>query len=649
MSSPQRNTLSRHGVALFFAGCAAMQSAVIAAQEPREEFFALTAPIAGRSSVAKKPIVRVSFVVPVEPASVRVLLDGMDVSSLIELSGDGLSYAPREVLPGGDHLLAVQARTADGLDVSREFRFATRHSTSFTNLASNARLGLEVEGLAAQRDTRAPDPSYRMQGDMAYGLQATRGNWESGIETNLWYLNQKLPVGNPPREGLDLASYRLRAANRGERYGFSVDVGDVQVLGTDRTLGSLSRRGTQLGAQFGDAAFGAFAVNSQQVFGFRGGTGFGTDADRNVYGFTSGIGLFDDRLRFSAVHARGGEPGSSFGLFVAQGARRGRVTGYQMTARPVPSLQIEAEFDQSQLDENVADDIAAAEDEAYALRLSGQRRVFNYQVAYEHLGPRYGVIANSVQRDRENVLASGAIQLSKHSLSATALQQHDNVDSDPTRSRLTNREAALEYGFIANERWLFGAGYRSSQVGSSREPVGFGAQDIETSGFTGRAQYSSHPWHVAFEIATSDQDDRFLDANDSRVVSRSLTPAWQSPNLSIVPQFSTTTTTFRGSGSELVQRTLGLMLDGRLSNDRFGYGVTLVTSAQSTSDGLQDVDTGSVDLRLSYHLRRLHETRPRATFNLRSTHLSRRDHVFGTDVRDWTIWLTVSVNPQFSF
>lgn len=648
MALKERRARIPSAVCVLAGACAAVCVTAVA-QEAEQEFVRMTAPVAGREIVAKKPAIRVAFEVPIDPATVHVLLDGMDVTSLVERTDGGLAFAPRHVLPGGEHVLQVQARTLDGLDLLREFHFGTRHSPAFTELASRLQMGLEAEGLAARRDVPQSDPSYRSQGEIQYRLQAARNDWDSSFESNLWYLNQKLEVFPPQHEGLELASYRLHAGARGETYGLSADIGDVQILGSNRTLGSLARRGATLGFDYRNLAFGGFAVNSQQAFGFRGGSGIGTDPDMNVYGFSTGIGFFDERLRLRALHARGGEPGSSFGLFTAQGSTRGRVTGYVLNARPLPSIELEAEYDQSDFDANANDDVASRGDEAYALRVAGQKNAFNFQLAYEHLGPGYAVVASPVQRDQENVAASGGFQLAKHSVSATALHQQDNVDEDPERSRLANREWALDYNYVASERWLLGAGYRDSRVASSREPAGFSAQEVLTSALTGRAQLSRHPWYVGFELALSDQDDRFIDANDSKVETRTFSPSYQTERLSITPLFATNTTTFRSTGVELEQRNVSLMLNGQLAEQRFGYGLTFAYYDQDSSDDSLDADTRSAELRLSYRMRRLHEQGARATFNVRTTYLQRRDRIFAADTKDWTVWLTVNVNPQFAF
>jgi len=609
----------------------------------------LTAPPTGAELVGKKPELRVSVRIPYDTASLLVLLDGVDVTGLVEVDPNGFRYTPRTVLPGGTHVLAVHVTARDGQALSRELRFATRHTEGFSELTSTVQLGFEGERLADRRESPAPAPTYRAEGDVLYGLRAARRPWESSIDANLWFQNQKLPVFEPPREGLDLASLSLQTRRSGERHAFHAELGDVAIVGTSRSIATLARRGAQLGVDYRAVSFGGFAVNARQLFGFTGGTGIGTDPESNIYGVTTGFGLLDDKLRFSAIHARGGEPGSSFGLFTASGPTRGHVTGYALTANPLPLVAVEAELDVSHFDADASDAAPPQTDEAYALRVSGRRNTFNYQLAYEHHGPDYAVIASAVNRDRESLAASGGVTLAKHTLAVTALRQHDNVDGNHARPRLGHREGALDYGYVLGERWVFGAGYRDSLVASSREPLGFGAQEVATKGATGRVQYARQPWLVGIDVTRSEQDDALFDAGDSVVLTRSISPTYQTPRLSVVPMLSVSTTTFGAGGAALEQRNLSLMLNGETEQRRFGYGLSLSVYEQRSSDAAFATDTHSAELRLSYRLRHRALERPRGDVSLRATHFESVDRVNGFETRDWSVWLTFSIRPQFEF
>jgi hypothetical protein len=638
-------------VAAFWVCCVLAYAAH--AQDPAggdvRHFARLLTPLAGQEVIGKKPRIHVAIGVPYTPGSLYVALDGMDITSQVVAAADGLTYSPQQPLPGGQHVLSVSLRTQDQLDLREDLSFSTRHTRSLQQFAGGVRAGAEAENLLDHHESVFAQNDYRVQGEVVYALQAAQQQWQAAVNTNLWYLNQKLPVFPPQRERLDLASYLISANRRGTNHTLGAELGDVRVLGTPRTIGTLSRRGANLGFEYRNLALTGFAVSSPQLFGFRGGTGIGTDPDSNIYGFTAGAGFLGNRLHLRAVHSQGGEPIQSYGFFADNGASHGRVTGYVLTAQPWPSLNVEAEYDQSQFDANSLDQAAARSDDAYGVRVAGQKNAFNYQLAYERLGPDYRVVGGYVPSDQENVAASGGVQLARHSFTAMARHQRDNVDEDPTRSRRQNAEWQLTYGLFASNRWFLSADYRDSRVTSSLDPFGFSGQDLTTRSAAGRARYTSGRWSAGFEAAVSEQNDATSDFGDSKVVTLAFTPAYQSTSFSIVPYIGHNTTTFGGSGLEQDQTNISLMLNGQLWHERVAYSATASLYGQKNSDGSFDSRTGSTDLRLSYRFRRLADQPPLGTVNLRLSRLNSRERASGTESRDWSLWLTATFSPQFSF
>lgn len=631
------------GSVLLWASAAASQE-----RAPGSALIGLTTPAAGSTVVAKKPDVDVAIRVDYEPDSLQVILDDVDVTELVDLEEGGLKYEPPHVLPGGPHVLTVRLRTRDGAELTRELGFSTRHTQNFVELSSAAQLGLEAERLAERKASPGLPPDYRGEGELAYSLHAAEGRWDTRVENDLWFLSQRMPVFEPPREGLDLASFSVTTARRGERHELSAAVGDVRVTGTDYSLSSLSRRGATFGFDYGPAFMGAFAVSARQLFGFNGGLGAGTDPSSNIYGITTGLDLLDDKLRVDAIHARGGEPSGSFGMFAAHGGTRGDVTGISLTARPSTALEVQLEHDTSRFDADTSDGRAARRDKAQALRLAGRKSVFNYQLAYERIGPEYAVVATPVPNDRRNVAASGGFTLTRHSLSMTALHQHDNLAGDPARVRLGNREASLEYGYVASERWAFGVGYRDSQISSSDEPVGMDSYDVRTTNVTGRLQYTRQPWAIGFDVGRSNQDDAYFDAADSEVTSVSLSPSYQTPHFNISALMSVASTATAGTRPELEQRSVSLMLNGHAADERIGYGLVFSHYGEESLNS-RDADTRSTELRVSYRFRRRESEQPLGALSLRATRLRTIDRIGGTELEDWAVWLTVSITPRFAF
>src|SRR5690606_18285649 len=114
------------GAGRLLCGSALLAASAAASQEraPGSALIGLATPAAGSTVVAKKPDVGVASRVDYGPDSLRVILDDVDVTDLVDLEEGGLRYEPPHVLPGGPHVLTVRLRTRDGAELTRELRFS---------------------------------------------------------------------------------------------------------------------------------------------------------------------------------------------------------------------------------------------------------------------------------------------------------------------------------------------------------------------------------------------------------------------------------------------------------------------------------------------------------------------------------------------
>jgi hypothetical protein len=83
-----------------------------------------------------RPTIRAEFSAPVDPRSLRVMLDGQDVTDQATLSPSGIVYAPQSRLQSMQHRVRVTGTDQEGLNFSRSWTFTTGTQTSsnFLNL-----------------------------------------------------------------------------------------------------------------------------------------------------------------------------------------------------------------------------------------------------------------------------------------------------------------------------------------------------------------------------------------------------------------------------------------------------------------------------------------------------------------------------------
>ena len=87
----------------------------------------LISPSEKQVTLEKKPKVEVAFTRPVSSQDLFVMLDGIDITQVLEVNPNGFSYRPIGVLEPGTHTLMISGQTASGEPFNTEFVFSTRH------------------------------------------------------------------------------------------------------------------------------------------------------------------------------------------------------------------------------------------------------------------------------------------------------------------------------------------------------------------------------------------------------------------------------------------------------------------------------------------------------------------------------------------
>src|SRR4030067_1901157 len=105
----------------FFSGYA--QSDVIG-----QNLIQLLEPQEGVEVIAKKPVIKCSIIQPFSRENLLVMLDGEDITGVLDIRSEGFEYKPVRVLSSGIHSLSVMLHMHDGREVQKDFVFSTRHS-----------------------------------------------------------------------------------------------------------------------------------------------------------------------------------------------------------------------------------------------------------------------------------------------------------------------------------------------------------------------------------------------------------------------------------------------------------------------------------------------------------------------------------------
>ena len=126
----------------------------------------------------------------------------------------------------------------------------------------------------------------------------------------------QLSMGDPERPGIN---HRL------------IKKQDVNINETQNTI-NLARRGGTFAIDYEGIKVKTFMVNSEDVFGFSGGTGIGGDLDDHIVGISGEFGLFSDKIKLKTIYATGGEIGNSYSIYTVRENKKGSVLGFKATS-----------------------------------------------------------------------------------------------------------------------------------------------------------------------------------------------------------------------------------------------------------------------------------------------------------------------------
>ncbi len=566
----------------------------------------LIEPLEGSEIIAKKPVIRCAITEPFSTEKLLVLLDGTDITNILELSSEGFEFTPVQILPSGTHTLSITVYTADGREFQREFTFSTRHSEAFKDAYSSNEITTIYETALIMPDDAVSAPRSKVESNLSSQTELREERWEFTLSTNLRFLDQSLPVNPPEKKGLNLAGYLFQGRYRGDELQFLTQIGDIQINETQNTVQDLARRGGRFSLQYTDLKLNAFVVNSEQVYGFRGGTGIEGNTDDHIMGLSGEIGLFSDRIRFRTVYVTGGESGSSFGIW-SPGGRKGEVLGLVLKADLLEQkLTAEAELDLSEFDADTSDEFPSESDKAYRLRVSGYSGGYSYEALYEYMGPDYEVIGNQgLQKNREGFMLRGGANFQIHSINLSFSRYNDNVKADALYPRVYTYQGMIDYTFNKIQNLPIGFSYQKTILDSTMEPPSTPPLRMDTDTVTGRVNYMKEPWNIGLQASHSIQNDRTDGGSDTTTTTYTLIPAYLAEHVSISPNFTFNRSKHHLTGVSTDTYTVNLELRGDVFHKRVTYELAGTYNNVKSSDGTVEQDTLQTNFRLSYHLSKI--------------------------------------------
>jgi hypothetical protein len=623
----------------------------VLARADRTNFVELIKPEKDSLIVARKPIIKCAITVPFSPEDVLILLDGVDVTGITNITPDGFEFSPIEVVRPGSHTLIVSVSTIDGREVREEFAFTTRHSEGFEEAYSNNEITAIYESSLKKTEDAANVPEYKIESNLSSESKLKERGWEFTLGTNLRYFDQDLSVFFPEKKGLNLIDYLLQGKYGGDEFQFLTEVGDVQINETQNTVQGLARRGGRVSLNYRKLDLNTFVVKSEQVLGFEGGIGIDGNTDDHIMGVSGAVGLFSERVRLKTIYVAGGEEEDSYGIYTQGGKRKGDVLGFVINADLFKEkLSAEAEFDLSEFDADTSDEFSPERDKAHKLKIGGYSGNYYYDATYEYMGREYEVIGNQgLQKDREGFTLMAGANTQIHSTTLSLSRYNDNVEKDDLYPRMYTYQGTIDYTFNKFQGLPIGLNYQKAMLESAMEPEYSFPMKMDTDTISGRINYMKGPWNFGLQTNYAVQDDRTPEGNDTTTATYTFMPTYFSEHISISPSISLNQSTYQLTDVRTDTWTATFDLRGNTFSKRITYELAGTFNRTESSDGAMEQDILNTNFRLTYLLGEKIWGFLNPSVGIRGLYNKTNDKVYDQESEEFALLVVLSTSMPFSF
>ncbi len=566
----------------------------------------LVSPPDGSELIDKKPLIRAVFPAPVDPASVIVILDGVDMTPLANITETGFEFRPVIALLPGRHGLSVSVVDREGRQLLQEVTFTTRTSDAFEEAFSRNDVWLSYDNAIDRPENDDAMPDSRFEGHIrSYSGISERG-WRISLDANVRYLDQNAQPVPPRQNGIDAANWLLTAGYSEGDLRLRTELGDVLLNETQNTVFNLSRRGGIMNLEYDDVSLRVFSVMSGQVYGLEGNSGIGGASADRIAGASGSVKFMDEKMEFGVLSLSGGEEGSSFGAATASAPNRGSVFGVFLNSDFFDNrFKTELESDFSDFDPDTDDDVESKRDRAARLRVSGVMDRYHYEAAYEYLGRDYGAVGNQwLRKDMEGFRIGNGYLFGPQTISVFFSRNSDNVRDDGAFPTIVNYQGMLDYSYQGIPDLPMGLSYQKGMQDSTKEPEFSKKLLLYSDTIAGRVHYAAGVMNLGFQAAYSSMNDRTPENNDTTATTYTITPGYNVAGVSMYPSFSLNVSKNRMTEVNTDTYTAALDLRVRSRGSRASFSTSGAFNIVKASDSSMDARNLNIGAGITYEIQK---------------------------------------------
>ncbi|NPA95213.1 MAG: hypothetical protein GXO58_07285 [Thermodesulfobacteria bacterium] len=468
-----------------------------------------------------------------------VLLDGTDVTAMVECNGSICSFRPILPLPAGDHILEISWENEAGAYYTEAFGFKSRQSRAFKEIYSKNSTGLTYQ-MVLRKDDMPQQPNSRVDGDWSSENRVSTNYWTFSARGELRYVDQDHPIEYPEKKGFDLISFLLESVY--ERGDFRMDsqLGDIIVTESQNTVNNYARKGGQIFLNYKVLGLHLFSTNTAQYYGLHGGLGVDIDPNDKLYGVSGTVSLLDNHVTLRSMYAKGGEEGSSFGISTVEDRRRGKVGGFIAESNWFNSrLRITGEYDISEYDASTKDEFGPESDKAYRASLAWDDATYGFSGTYEYMGPDYEVIGNQgLPKNREGFSLASWITSGFHRFEFMFSRYNDNVKDNKLYPKVYDIQGGVKYSWNKLPNLPISIYYQKVIQNSTDEPEYTPEIYFDTDSVGADVSWLKGAWNLNFHTAYSYQNDKAHVSGDTATITFVFAPGYTGNVFRFNPSFS---------------------------------------------------------------------------------------------------------------
>jgi hypothetical protein len=592
-------------------------------------------PTDGASLDDPRPVIEVRYTddeSAVHTESVQIVVDGVNVTPMSDVSRDRLVYSPREDLPYGEHTVTVELTDVHGNRIPpHSWSFSVAKTERFRDLSAQLNISGQLTSLLdSMKNSTAPE--WTLQSNISLRSRLETESMKASLTANMFYQEEEGP--GPVGDTFNLTNYLLDIETGNSRF----LLGDLTARGTELLSPSIARRGGLYGREGERTSLELFAVSSNAVTGFDRVIGF-DDPDQMITGGSVKRNLTGDGRTTITVAALSGknENPDDYNASTLQPGTKGQAYSLGIVSRLAGSrVTLTGEVAGSRYDPDISDGEDLESDTAYLARVSGRGKSYTWGGSYRYLGPDYRSIAQPTgASDRAEITLNGSYRAGPSSFALSLVNNHDNVDKDPTRAVISNNTGSLNYTFSKTDWPTMFINQTLISQESSDEPESYTPLQNETYTATLGASYGRQTWNVSPSYTLTLFDDKgAVTDNDSSTRVLSVSGSYRpSPSASLSPVVSMTTmhTDIDGVTTDMVQASL----NGRfkLKGDRLTLNTTLSSLENRRDDDLVNTLTFNGIAQLNWKVRAGWDE----TLSLRGQYSNNRNRQTGDNQEDYSI------------